>query len=158
MLQFLTVLDEAWTVQLFLAGDARRAAQASRSLARHLRAGRLRLEAMDERWRAQLEGPAGITGVLTDRAFWDRVAGEVVLTFAADTVLCANSRHRIEDFLDYDYVGAPWSFNRSVRDFLSDPPTRAVPVPVYPYYNGNPNFGTPVLGCIEAVFYPRRRV
>ncbi len=37
--------------------------------------------------------------------FWSQVKGEKILTFQTDTLLL---RHGIDDFLKYDYIGAPW--------------------------------------------------
>lgn len=37
--------------------------------------------------------------------FWDRVRGKKVLIFQSDSLLI---RDGIDDFLEYDYVGAPW--------------------------------------------------
>lgn len=38
--------------------------------------------------------------------FWSLVEGEKILTFQLDTLLL---RFGIDEFLDYDYIGAPWS-------------------------------------------------
>jgi hypothetical protein len=35
-------------------------------------------------------------------------SGEHVLTIQTDAVLCSNSPYSINDFLEYDWVGAPW--------------------------------------------------
>jgi len=32
-----------------------------------------------------------------------------VLTFQIDSALCSKSPHSINDFLEYDWVGAPWA-------------------------------------------------
>ncbi|KAK5989942.1 hypothetical protein PT974_08205 [Cladobotryum mycophilum] len=34
---------------------------------------------------------------------------EWLLLFQTDSMLCANSRHNLDDFLEYDWVGAPWN-------------------------------------------------
>ncbi|KAI1355745.1 hypothetical protein F5Y01DRAFT_326264 [Xylaria sp. FL0043] len=34
---------------------------------------------------------------------------EWLLVFQTDSILCANSRQNLNDFLDYDWVGAPWN-------------------------------------------------
>lgn len=39
---------------------------------------------------------------------WESVKAENVLVFSGNGALCANSQVRLEDFLGYDYVGAPW--------------------------------------------------
>jgi hypothetical protein len=58
--------------------------------------------------------------LLTTPAFWQRVRGEKILFFQIDSVMCSNSRHKITDFLKYDYIGAPWdlswfSYNKTYR-------------------------------------------
>lgn len=40
--------------------------------------------------------------------FWHNVLGENVLIFQADTILCSNATHTINQFTHWDYVGAPW--------------------------------------------------
>ena len=56
--------------------------------------------------------------MLTDPRFWQSVRGEKILLFQIDSIMCSNSPHRVTDFLQYDYVGAPWdpswfSFNKA---------------------------------------------
>jgi hypothetical protein len=46
--------------------------------------------------------------------FWNRVKGEHVLIFQTDSIILKNSPHRIEEFLEYDYIGAPWKWDRTV--------------------------------------------
>jgi hypothetical protein len=48
------------------------------------------------------------SSVLTKASFWEQLAPvEHVLLFQSDSILCVNSHHRIEDFLEYDFVGTP---------------------------------------------------
>ena len=37
--------------------------------------------------------------------FWAQIPGEFLLCFETDSILC---RHGIDNFLEYDYIGAPW--------------------------------------------------
>lgn len=46
--------------------------------------------------------------MLTDAKFWQQVRGEKILFFQTDAVMCSNSPHKVTDFIQYDYVGAPW--------------------------------------------------
>ena len=48
--------------------------------------------------------------LFTTPAFWKRIPAEKILLFQIDTVMCSNSRHKITDYLQYDYIGAPWDF------------------------------------------------
>lgn len=49
--------------------------------------------------------------LLTDANFWLQVRGEKVLLFQIDSIMCPNSTHNVTDFLQYDYVGAPWDIS-----------------------------------------------
>jgi hypothetical protein len=40
--------------------------------------------------------------------FWEAMHADKVLIFQTDSVLCSQSAFTIDDFLAYDYVGAPW--------------------------------------------------
>lgn len=47
--------------------------------------------------------------LLTNISFWKQVRGEKVFLFQIDSIMCSNSPHKITDYLQYDYIGAPWS-------------------------------------------------
>jgi hypothetical protein len=46
--------------------------------------------------------------LLTSTKFWEDCGGEKVLLFQSDTALCSGSKHQISDFMEYDFIGAPW--------------------------------------------------
>jgi len=46
--------------------------------------------------------------LLSSTRFWSALKARHVLIFQTDSVLCSMSPWSIEDFLRYDYVGAPW--------------------------------------------------
>jgi hypothetical protein len=48
------------------------------------------------------------SGLLTNITFWRVVRGEKILFFQLDSIFCSNSSHKLKDFLQYDYIGAPW--------------------------------------------------
>jgi len=45
---------------------------------------------------------------MVSEGFWNAVRAEKVLVFQPDTLLCRPA-HGMRDFLQYDYVGAPWT-------------------------------------------------
>jgi hypothetical protein len=49
-----------------------------------------------------------VNSILTSPSFWREVQGDKVLLFQIDSVLCSNSSSKITDFLEYDFIGAPW--------------------------------------------------
>ena len=42
--------------------------------------------------------------------FLKQIPTEMFLVFQTDSLICESDRHRINDFLKYDYVGAPWGW------------------------------------------------
>jgi hypothetical protein len=46
------------------------------------------------------------TELLKSLEFWELVKGEIILNFQIDSLLL---RDNIDEFLGYDYIGAPWS-------------------------------------------------
>jgi len=46
--------------------------------------------------------------LLASTRFWSALRAQHVLIFQTDSVLCSLSPWMIEDFLPYDYIGAPW--------------------------------------------------
>jgi len=48
--------------------------------------------------------------------FWEQIeTWSHVLVFQTDSYLLENSSHKIDEFLDFDYVGAPWKHLRNLR-------------------------------------------
>jgi hypothetical protein len=46
--------------------------------------------------------------ILTSLQFWRQVRGEKILLFQTDSTFCSNSSYKLIDFLEYDFIGAPW--------------------------------------------------
>ncbi|CAF0766761.1 unnamed protein product [Didymodactylos carnosus] len=46
--------------------------------------------------------------LFTNLKFWQKIVGEKVLIFQLDSIFCSNTPHKIEDYVQYDYIGAPW--------------------------------------------------
>ena len=55
--------------------------------------------------------PVAYSNYLTTVAFWGELPFEKILIFQTDTLLL---RTGIQSYLSYDYIGAPWSWNRRV--------------------------------------------
>lgn len=41
-------------------------------------------------------------------SFWNKVKAENILVFQTDTILCKNSQYKINDFINYNYIGCPF--------------------------------------------------
>ena len=56
----------------------------------------------------ELETVSDFSCLLAHPNFWQAMHADKVLIFQADSVLCSASPFSIDDFLAYDYIGAPW--------------------------------------------------
>ena len=46
--------------------------------------------------------------LLTTKEFYDNIPSEIFLIFQTDSVICGENNELLDEFLKYDYVGAPW--------------------------------------------------
>jgi hypothetical protein len=49
--------------------------------------------------------------LLTSPELYNSIPTEIFLVFQTDTLICQNYKNNINDFTEYDYVGAPWKFD-----------------------------------------------
>jgi Protein of unknown function (DUF5672) len=70
--------------------------------------------------------------IMTHPDFWRALTGEHVLVFQTDSVLFSQSQVNLYDFLQYDYVGAPWTWGNISQyyaiNILTFQPLRYTPV------------------------------
>jgi len=104
MMHFSSVLGPTWPIVLFTSHNAtlstsapfKRAVADSRILIKYIPEG------------TKLKTSHAVSSFLTRPWFWEQLApSKHVLLFQADSILCANSPIRVDDFLEYDMVGAP---------------------------------------------------
>lgn len=58
--------------------------------------------------RLDFTGSEFINLLLTSADFWRQVQGEKILYFQTDSVICSNSSYKFSEFLNFDFIGAPW--------------------------------------------------
>ena len=51
---------------------------------------------------------ADYNDLLTKKEFYDNIPSEIFLIFQTDSVICDENNDLLDEFLKYDYVGAPW--------------------------------------------------
>lgn len=110
-------IPSTWPIQIFHGKENQEFIKNS-TLAPLLASGKAFLTLMDE-----VYDRARTDRLLTDPRFWQRVRGEKILFFQIDSAMCSTSPHKITDFLQYDYVGAPWDpswFPFSQVDFVGN--------------------------------------
>jgi hypothetical protein len=95
-------LDESWKVQIF--HGIGNEADLKDKFSKEIQEGRLYLTRM----MVQNLTLAMYNHLMLNRSFWEHVIGEKVLLFEVDSALCDHSAHHIDEFLKFDYIGAPW--------------------------------------------------
>jgi hypothetical protein len=106
ILHFSSVLGPEWPIHVFTSEENQSILLQSFPFQRGMSAGRfhIRLLPPDN----PLDTHASVSDFFTKPWFWEQLApAEHLLMFQADSILCSNSNQKVEDFLQYDFVGAP---------------------------------------------------
>jgi hypothetical protein len=56
--------------------------------------------------------------MVTNVSFWESIVGDRILIFQADSAICSQSPYSVDQFLHYDYIGAPWPYLFLIEDFI----------------------------------------
>ncbi|KFY81957.1 hypothetical protein V500_10935 [Pseudogymnoascus sp. VKM F-4518 (FW-2643)] len=103
ILHYSAVLGPAWPVILYTSMPT---IQNSSSLRRSLEEKRILIRSLPAG--LKFETHFDVTKFLTQPWFWEQLApAKNVLLFQADAMICGNAHLRVDDFMDYDLVGAP---------------------------------------------------
>ncbi|CAF1622902.1 unnamed protein product [Rotaria sp. Silwood1] len=101
-----------WSIQLFHGSSNYEFIMNSTSLLYFIKIGRLILTQLPEYTGASSQRHLFLNRLLTNESFWKRVINvEKILFFQLDTVFCSNSPYKFSDFLEWDYIGAPWPYS-----------------------------------------------
>lgn len=105
MLHFATVLGPSWGMILFTLQD-RWIEPLSPAFQRHLASGRIEVRFLPKD--AELTSSQAVSRFLTSPWLWEQVVrAKRVLLFQTDSILCSKSMAAVEDYFQYDFVGAP---------------------------------------------------
>ena len=109
---FVGVLGTTWPITIYHTDSAEASVKANKVVAAHAATGHVSfIPTRDLGDFAEL--PHGniesYSRLLTAPAFWHSVSVDVVLVFQTDSVLCSQSPYSITDFVQYDFIGAPWA-------------------------------------------------
>lgn len=103
MLHFSSVLGPEWPVVLFTRSQP---PPGSAPLKRALAEKRIFIQYLPEF--VEFKDHASVSQFLTTPWLWNQLApAKHVLMFQSDSIICSNAEQSIEDFVQYDFVGAP---------------------------------------------------
>ncbi|CAD6445908.1 b99c60b2-5778-47e6-b109-220670ffff5f [Sclerotinia trifoliorum] len=108
---FMSVLPEPWVFRFVGSPEANSLILASSSLSAHVKTGKLVITELPGKY--AITDPETISMTLTDPTFYkDFLApAKWLLVFQSDSIICAASKHNIEEYVsaNYSWVGAPWN-------------------------------------------------
>lgn len=110
---FMAVVPPDWHFRFMGSGESVTSINRSASIRHHVRSGKLQLQHIPENMNTS--GTEMISRFLTSRWLYETALwpAEWLLVFQTDSMICANSKTNIDDYLEYDWVGAPWRPNAS---------------------------------------------
>ncbi|KAL8714314.1 MAG: hypothetical protein Q9220_001645 [cf. Caloplaca sp. 1 TL-2023] len=104
---FHSVLGPEWPIRVFYGPNNARLLKTSPLIRRMMDQGHITLQALPSDPEYQFTVHEDVSAVLTRPWIWEQLApAEHVLTFQTDSILCSNSRHSVDEFLGYDFIGA----------------------------------------------------
>ncbi|KAF3924011.1 hypothetical protein ABW21_db0204882 [Orbilia brochopaga] len=116
ILHFNAVLGPTWPIIFFtskaIADNQLNASTVSKDFHavwnRAVDEGRIQVRIVPDTYNLTTRG--GVNLYLSSRWLWDQLApARHVLVFQADSIICANAHNTVDDFLEYDFIGAPIS-------------------------------------------------
>ncbi|KAL8780016.1 MAG: hypothetical protein Q9213_006659 [Squamulea squamosa] len=109
ILHFMGVVPPDWRFRFMGSPDSVRSVKTSRAIRHQVDVGKLDLTYIPRNMTTG--GQEQISTFLTNLWLYEKVLqpAEWLLVFQTDSILCANSEGNLDDWLDYDWVGAPWS-------------------------------------------------
>lgn len=111
MLHFMSVVPPDWRFRFMGSIESVEHINQSMAIREHVTAGKLDLTYIPSNM--STAGQEMISRFLTNLWLYETVLqpAEWLLVFQTDSMVCANSPHNINDYLEYDWIGAPWNPN-----------------------------------------------
>ncbi|KXJ94348.1 hypothetical protein Micbo1qcDRAFT_220918 [Microdochium bolleyi] len=109
MLHFMSVIPPDWRFRFMGSRESVDFVQQSFAIRQQVGLGKLDLTYIPSNMTTS--GSEAISQFLTNLWVYETLLqpAEWLLVFQTDSMLCANSRQNLDDYLDYDWVGAPWN-------------------------------------------------
>jgi hypothetical protein len=106
ILHFSTVLGPSWPIMIYTSAESVGLFSASAALARYLHSGVIQIRILPQT--VLFTNSDSVNAFMTKSWIWESLApAEHILIFQSDSMLCANAARSVEDYFEYDFVGAP---------------------------------------------------
>lgn len=111
VLNFMINLDQEWQFELYVGNDTIKKWEQNAYLKPYIKTQKVVLKDLTRYYKKD------VVEYYSNIEFWQSINHEKILTFHADSVLCSYSKYKISDFLEYDYIGAPWRKNGGPQEY-----------------------------------------
>lgn len=112
ILHFLSVLPPDWPMVVWCSNENIEVLRHTPALLRHVNDGRLNFTLLPHT-AVDIHNGEYLSRFLTRPWFWQQFGlAEWMLFFQSDSILCSRSEQSIEDWVGFDWVGAPWNDNK----------------------------------------------
>ncbi|KAL8954780.1 MAG: hypothetical protein Q9183_006936 [Haloplaca sp. 2 TL-2023] len=106
ILAFNSVLGRTWPLRIFHGPLNARLLETSAPIQRLVEEGKLTLSVVPDHF--DFTHHNAVSVFFTDPWLWEELApAKHIFIFQTDSTICANSRRKVDDFLEYDFIGAP---------------------------------------------------
>lgn len=111
LLHFTAVIPQDWRVNFMGSDESLALVNSSSGVKNQVALGKMDLTKIPSNM--SVGGTEEISAFLTNLWVYETLLApaEWLLIFQTDSILCANSGQSLNDYLEYDWVGAPWSFD-----------------------------------------------
>lgn len=106
ILHFGSVLGPTWPILIYTSPESVGQFSSSAALARYLSMGMIQVRMLPQE--ILFTNSDSVNDFMTKRWLWEDLApAEHILIFQSDSMLCANAARSVDDYFQYDFVGAP---------------------------------------------------
>ena len=106
ILHFSTVLGPTWPILIYTSAESVGLFSASAALSRYLHTGVIQIRILPQS--VLFTNSDSVNAFMTKPWIWESLApAEHILIFQSDSMLCANAARSVDDYFEYDFVGAP---------------------------------------------------
>eukprot|EP01117_Protostelium_nocturnum_P017833 TRINITY_DN7331_c0_g1_i1.p1 TRINITY_DN7331_c0_g1~~TRINITY_DN7331_c0_g1_i1.p1 ORF type:complete len:495 (+),score=144.33 TRINITY_DN7331_c0_g1_i1:796-2280(+) len=110
---FLQIVPPDWPFVVFHSSRNEEMLKESIVIQREMASGRLTLRLIPEN--TPLRNGEEVSVFLTKPWFWEQFEADWILFFQTDSMVCSRSSQSLDEWVGYDYVGAPWPWMKHVR-------------------------------------------
>ncbi|KAJ3151303.1 hypothetical protein HDU89_002142 [Geranomyces variabilis] len=115
LLHYMATLPDDWPFMLMHSAEVTPVIQRSAAIKRYIKSKKLTLYLLPAEIKLQNSGD--VSHFLTRKTTWLRLpeATEHIFFFQLDAMICSNSDQTVDDFLRFDWIGAPWPHIPALR-------------------------------------------